>query len=38
MEYSEKNQAVAVRREMEAMFRNEFEERKAQPNGVNGSQ
>ncbi|KAK5734941.1 hypothetical protein LTR17_008574 [Elasticomyces elasticus] len=34
VEYSEKNQAVAVRREMEAMFRKEFAESKSTANGT----
>lgn len=39
VEYSEKSQAVTVRREMEAMFRKEFEAAKAngKANGVNGT-
>ena len=36
VEYSEKNQAVAVRREMEAIFRKEFEAAKSKANGANG--
>ena len=38
VEYSEKTQSVAVRREMEAVYRKEFEGKKGQPNGVNGAQ
>ncbi|KAK5705777.1 hypothetical protein LTR17_021366 [Elasticomyces elasticus] len=34
VEYSEKNQAVAVRREMEALFRKEFAESKRTANGT----
>ncbi|EME47127.1 hypothetical protein DOTSEDRAFT_77530 [Dothistroma septosporum NZE10] len=37
VEYSEDNQAVAVRREMEAIFRKEFQARKGKTNGVNGT-
>ncbi|KAF7190264.1 hypothetical protein HII31_08595 [Pseudocercospora fuligena] len=37
VEYSEKNQAVAVRREMEALYRKEFEAKKSTANGVNGA-
>ena len=37
VEYSEKNQAVAVRREMEMTYRQEFEGKKQESNGVNGS-
>ena len=37
VDYSEKNQAVAVRREMESIFRKEFEQKKGQSNGVNGA-
>ena len=37
VEYSEKNQAVAVRREMEDIFRKEFEAAKGNANGVNGA-
>ena len=37
VEYSEKTQSVAVRREMEKLFREEFDEKKAQGNGVNGT-
>lgn len=36
VEWSDKTQAVAVRREMEAMFRREFEEQKIIANGANG--
>ena len=36
VEYSEKSQAVAVRREMEEVFRKEFEGREGKVNGVNG--
>ena len=35
VEFSEKSQVVAVRREMEALFRKEFAEKKA--NGANGA-
>ncbi|KAK4632770.1 hypothetical protein CLAFUR0_02568 [Fulvia fulva] len=38
VDYSEDNQAVAVRREMEAIFRKEFQEKKGKTNGVNGAQ
>lgn len=34
VEYTEKQQAVAVRREMEAVFRKEFEAKNAQTNGT----
>lgn len=34
VEYSEKMQAVSVRREMEAMFRKEFEAKKGAVNGI----
>lgn len=37
VEYSEKTQSVAIRREMERMFREEFEAKEKQSNGVNGS-
>lgn len=37
VEWSEKSQAVAVRREMEAVFRKEFEKAKGSVNGVNGA-
>ena len=37
VEYDEKNQAVSVRREMETIFRKEFDAKKHQTNGVNGS-
>ena len=37
VEYSEKNQAVAVRREMETVFQKEFEAVKGKANGVNGA-
>lgn len=37
VEYSEKNQAVAIRREMEAVYRKEFEARKGLRNGANGA-
>ena len=37
VEYSKKSQAVAVRREMEAIFRKEFEMKKSQTNGANGA-
>ena len=36
VEYDEKNQAVSVRREMETIFRKEFEAKKHRTNGVNG--
>lgn len=36
VEYSDKTQAVAIRREMEAVFRQEFEQKKAIANGANG--
>lgn len=38
VEYSSKSQAISVRKEMEALFKKEFEAMKAaQPNGVNGT-
>lgn len=37
VEYSEKSQAVSVRREMEAIFRKEFEAKKDRTNGANGT-
>lgn len=37
VEYTEKNQAVAVRREMEAVFRKEFQTAKGATNGTNGT-
>ena len=38
VEYSDKSQAVAVRKEMEALFKKEFEAKKVGPtNGVNGN-
>ena len=37
VDYSEKTQSVAVRREMEAIFRKEFEAKKGKTNGANGS-
>ncbi|KAI1256076.1 hypothetical protein MGN70_002237 [Eutypa lata] len=38
VEYSSKSQAISVRKEMEALFKKEFEAKKAsQPNGVNGT-
>ena len=37
VEYSEKSQAVAVRREMEAIFRKEFHAAKGATNGANGT-
>lgn len=35
-EYSDKTQAIAVRRDMEAVFRNEFEQTEGSANGMNG--
>lgn len=37
VEWSEKSQAVAVRREMEAVFRKDFQKSKAGVNGANGA-
>lgn len=37
VEYSEKTQSVAIRREMESMFRKEFESSKTHINGTNGN-
>lgn len=37
VDWSEKTQAVAVRREMEAVFREEFKKAKGGRNGVNGT-
>ena len=37
VEYSEKTQVVAVRREMEAIFRKEFQAAKGVANGSNGA-
>lgn len=37
VEYSEKTQSVAIRREMESIFRKEFEGSKPHTNGTNGS-
>ena len=37
VEYNEKNQAVAVRREMETIFRKEFDSERIQGSVMNGS-
>lgn len=37
VEYSDKTQSVAIRREMEDVYRKEFEAKKGQSNGVNGT-
>ena len=37
VEYSDKTQSVAVRREMEELYRKEFEGKKGHSNGVNGT-
>lgn len=37
VEYSEKTQSVAVRREMESVYRKEFDGKKTQSDGINGT-
>ncbi|PPJ57113.1 hypothetical protein CBER1_00481 [Cercospora berteroae] len=37
VEYSDKTQAVGIRREMEALFREEFQQRRGTTNGTNGA-
>lgn len=36
VDYSNESQAISVRREMESIFKKEFDEKKKQANGVNG--